>query len=136
MTNQNNYLLIWLQLRDMVLRAAARYNLPIRWLPDRMAEQNFNIEEPPTRASPWVKVSSTPELALTALLSQVFLHLMDSNEEQRGSQEPSVVEMEKWDRVGPLSECHVLFCLILLRWKFLSTPSQQIKLLLDLQCDA
>lgn len=47
-----------LQLRDMVLRAAARYNLPIRWLPDRLAEQNFNIEEPPTRASPWVKVSS------------------------------------------------------------------------------
>ncbi|BDA40427.1 Syndetin [Coccomyxa sp. Obi] len=43
-------------LRDMVLRAAARYNLPIRWLPDRLAEQNFNIEEPPTRASPWVKV--------------------------------------------------------------------------------
>lgn len=120
----------------MVLRAAARYNLPIRWLPDRMAEQNFNIEEPPTRASPWVKASSTPELALTPLLSQVFLHLMDSNEEQRGSQEPRVVEMEKWDRVDALSECHVHFCLILLRWKFLSTPSQQIKLLLDLRCDA
>lgn len=45
------------QLRDMVLRAAARYNLPIRWLPDRLAEQNFNIDEPPTRASPWVKVT-------------------------------------------------------------------------------
>jgi hypothetical protein len=45
-----------LQLRDMVLRAAARYNLPIRWLPDRLAEQNFALEEPPAKPSPWVKV--------------------------------------------------------------------------------
>ena len=44
------------QLRDMVLRAAARYNLPIRWLPDRLAEQNFAMQEPPSKASPWVKV--------------------------------------------------------------------------------
>ena len=44
------------QLRDTVLRAGARHNLPIRWLPDRLAEQNFNIGEPPTRASPWVRV--------------------------------------------------------------------------------
>lgn len=40
----------------MVLRAAARYNLLIRWLPDRLAEQNFNIGEPPAKASPWVGV--------------------------------------------------------------------------------
>lgn len=45
-----------MQLRDMVLRAAARYNLPIRWLPDRLAEQNFAIQEPPSKASPWVRV--------------------------------------------------------------------------------
>ena len=44
------------QLRDMVLRAAARSNLPIRWLPDRLAEQNFAIGEPPSKASPWVRV--------------------------------------------------------------------------------
>ena len=34
--------------------AAARLNLPIKWLPDRIAEQNFNLEEPPTKASAWV----------------------------------------------------------------------------------
>ena len=45
-----------MQLRDMVLRAAARYNLPIRWLPDRLAEQNFAMQEPPSKASPWVTV--------------------------------------------------------------------------------
>jgi hypothetical protein len=39
-----------------VLRAAARHALPIRWLPERVAEQNFNIGEPPTRASPWARV--------------------------------------------------------------------------------
>ena len=33
---------------------AARLNLPIKWLPDRIAEQNFNLEEPPTKASAWV----------------------------------------------------------------------------------
>ena len=44
------------QLRDMVLRAAARSNLPIRWLPDRLAEQNFAMGEPPSKASPWVRV--------------------------------------------------------------------------------
>ncbi|KAK9843494.1 hypothetical protein WJX81_005881 [Elliptochloris bilobata] len=42
--------------RDALLRAAARANLPVRWLPERLAEQNFNLEEPPTRASPWVVV--------------------------------------------------------------------------------
>lgn len=42
--------------RDALLRAAARANLPVRWLPERLAEQNFNLEEPPTRASPWVAV--------------------------------------------------------------------------------
>ena len=48
--------MLHVQLRDMVLRAAARYNLPIRWLPERLAEQNFNIQEPPSKASPWVRV--------------------------------------------------------------------------------
>ena len=43
-------------MRDALLRAAARANLPVRWLPERLAEQNFNLEEPPTRASPWVAV--------------------------------------------------------------------------------
>ena len=47
---------VCVQLRDMVLRAAARYNLPIRWLPDRLAEQNFAMQEPPSKASPWVQV--------------------------------------------------------------------------------
>ncbi len=42
--------------RDVILRAAARLNVPIRWLPDRLAEQNFNLEEPPSRASPWVPI--------------------------------------------------------------------------------
>ena len=39
-----------------MLRAASRYNLPIRWLPERLAEQNFGIQEPPSKASPWVRV--------------------------------------------------------------------------------
>ena len=39
---------------SQVLCVAARLNLPIKWLPDRIAEQNFNLEEPPTKASAWV----------------------------------------------------------------------------------
>ena len=42
--------------QDFILRTAARLNLPIKWLPDRIAEQNFNLEEPPTKASAWVGV--------------------------------------------------------------------------------
>ena len=42
--------------QDFILRTAARLNLPIQWLPDRIAEQNFNLDEPPTRASAWVGV--------------------------------------------------------------------------------
>ena len=42
--------------QDFILRTAARLNLPIKWLPDRIAEQNFNLEEPPTKASAWVAV--------------------------------------------------------------------------------
>ena len=38
------------------MRSAARLNLPIKWVPDRIAEQNFNLEEPPTTASAWVGV--------------------------------------------------------------------------------
>ena len=45
-----------LQLRDVILTAGARLNLPISWLPERLSEQNFNLEEPPTKASPWVGV--------------------------------------------------------------------------------
>lgn len=44
------------QLRDIVLRGAARLNVPIGWIPGRLSEQNFNLEEPPTKASPWVGV--------------------------------------------------------------------------------
>ena len=39
-----------------MLRAAARLNLPINWIPERLSEQNFNLEEPPTKSSPWVAV--------------------------------------------------------------------------------
>ena len=47
----------WLGLSRFVsLCFAARLNLPIKWLPDRIAEQNFNLEEPPTKASAWVGV--------------------------------------------------------------------------------
>ncbi|KAK9823710.1 hypothetical protein WJX72_004829 [[Myrmecia] bisecta] len=42
--------------RDSVLRTGARLNLPIRWLPDRIAESNFHLEEPPSKPSPWVGV--------------------------------------------------------------------------------
>ena len=42
--------------QDISLRAGTRLNLPIKWLPDRIAEQNFNLEEPPTKASAWVGV--------------------------------------------------------------------------------
>lgn len=45
-----------MQLGDVVLREAARLNLPIDWIPNRLAEQNFDLEEPPTKASPWVGV--------------------------------------------------------------------------------
>lgn len=45
-----------LQLRDNVLRAAARLNVPIAWIPERLSEQNFALGEPPTKASPWVGV--------------------------------------------------------------------------------
>lgn len=39
-----------------MLRAAARLNLSIGWVPERLAEQNFDLEEPPTKHSPWVAV--------------------------------------------------------------------------------
>ena len=42
--------------RDSILRTGARLNLPLRWLPDRLAEQNFNLDEPPSKAAPWVGV--------------------------------------------------------------------------------
>ena len=45
-----------LQLGDIVLKAASRLNLPINWIPSRLSEQNFDLEEPPTKASPWVGV--------------------------------------------------------------------------------
>ena len=43
-------------MQDYILRVAARLNLPIKWLPERIAEQNFNLEEPPTNASAWTAV--------------------------------------------------------------------------------
>ena len=49
-------LAIVLQLGDVVLKAAARLNLPIGWIPGRLSEQNFDLEEPPTKSSPWVGV--------------------------------------------------------------------------------
>ena len=44
------------QLGDVILKAAARLNLPINWIPGRLSEQNFDLEEPPTKSSPWVGV--------------------------------------------------------------------------------
>ena len=44
------------QLVEVVFRAAARLNVQLGWLPDRISESNFNLEEPPERASPWVGV--------------------------------------------------------------------------------
>ena len=45
-----------LQLGDVILKTAARLNLPINWIPGRLSEQNFDLEEPPTKSSPWVGV--------------------------------------------------------------------------------
>ena len=39
-----------------MFRAAARLNVALGWVPERLAEGNFNLEEPPERASPWVGV--------------------------------------------------------------------------------
>lgn len=44
------------QLVEVMFRTAARLNVPLAWLPERLAEGNFNLEEPPERASPWVGV--------------------------------------------------------------------------------
>ena len=45
-----------MQLVEVIFRAAARLNVPAQWVPDRIADSNFALEEPPTRASPWVGV--------------------------------------------------------------------------------
>ena len=40
--------------RDYVWRTGARLNLPLAWLPDRIACGRFALEEPPSRPSEWV----------------------------------------------------------------------------------
>jgi hypothetical protein len=40
--------------RDYVWRTGARLNLPLAWLPDRIAGGRFALEEPPSRPSEWV----------------------------------------------------------------------------------
>jgi hypothetical protein len=35
-------------------RGAARANLPLTWLPERLVEQEWGLAEPPTKASRWV----------------------------------------------------------------------------------
>lgn len=45
-----------MQLVEVIFRAAARLNVQLNWVPERLAEGNFNLEEPPERASPWVGV--------------------------------------------------------------------------------
>lgn len=45
-----------MQLVEVMYRAVARLNVQLGWVPDRLAEGNFNLEEPPERASPWVGV--------------------------------------------------------------------------------
>jgi len=40
--------------RDYVWRTCARLNLPLAWLPDRIAGGRFALEEPPSRPSEWV----------------------------------------------------------------------------------
>jgi hypothetical protein len=37
-----------------MFRGAARANLALSWLPERLVEQNWNLEEPPTKAGRWV----------------------------------------------------------------------------------
>ena len=44
---------VGMQLVEVMYRAAARLNVQLGWLPDRLAEGNFDLEEPPERASPW-----------------------------------------------------------------------------------
>ncbi|KAK9809306.1 hypothetical protein WJX73_003160 [Symbiochloris irregularis] len=41
---------------EVVFRTAARLNVQLGWVPERLSEGNFNLEEPPERASPWVGV--------------------------------------------------------------------------------
>eukprot|EP00884_Botryococcus_braunii_P000884 jgi/Botrbrau1/10797/Bobra.0064s0003.1 len=41
-------------LREVMYRGAARANLPLTWLPDRLVEQEWALQEPPTKASRWV----------------------------------------------------------------------------------
>ena len=41
---------------EVIFRAAARLNVPAQWVPERIADSNFALEDPPTKASPWVGV--------------------------------------------------------------------------------
>ncbi len=40
--------------RDAVLRTAARLNLPLVWLPDAVSACTFHLPEPPVKHNPWV----------------------------------------------------------------------------------
>lgn len=41
-------------------RGAARANLALTWLPERLAEQEWSLAEPPTKASRWVAAVLQP----------------------------------------------------------------------------
>lgn len=97
--------------QDFILRTAARLNLPIKWLPDRIAEQNFNLEEPPTKASAWVAVLlnqhlkvfrerlSTMPMLSTADVDQVWHHALQFTAE---------VMLEGLARAGAKSRCTMM----------------------------
>jgi hypothetical protein len=71
--------------QDFILRTAARLNLPIKWLPDRIAEQNFNLEEPPTKASAWVAVLLNQHLKVFRELLSTMPMLSTADVDQVGS---------------------------------------------------
>ncbi len=71
--------------QDFILRTAARLNLPIKWLPDRIAEQNFNLEEPPTKASAWVAVLLNQHLKVFRERLSTMPMLSTANVDQVGS---------------------------------------------------
>lgn len=58
-------------MRDYIWRTGARLNVPLAWLPERIASQRFALEEPPSRASDWV-----PEvLRHAAIFAQRLEHM-------------------------------------------------------------
>lgn len=71
--------------QDFILRTAARLNLPIKWLPDRIAEQNFNLDEPPSKASAWVDVLINQHLKVFRARLSTMPTLGTSDVDQVGS---------------------------------------------------